>query len=85
VIVKPCDSAVIKRLIPRLVGNEGLNDVAEGPNGQRREGYAHSDMRNRVTATATSFGMCNCRRLCRGQTMAMMKIASDSGANTLAA
>jgi hypothetical protein len=42
-------------------------------------------VRNRVIASATSFGMCNCRRLCSGQTMGMMKIASASGANIFAA
>src|SRR5215813_3669646 len=43
VIVKPRNHAVISRLIPRRVGNEGMTDAAEGPDGQRREGNAHRD------------------------------------------
>jgi hypothetical protein len=38
-----------------------------------------------VIASASSFGIRACSRLCNGQTMAMMKSASASGANTVLA
>jgi hypothetical protein len=38
-----------------------------------------------VIASAISFGMRSCSQCCSGQTMAMIKSASTSGAKTLAA